>query len=838
MKKLLLHILFLMVILPGMSQGIINIGGTVTDTATSAPIANHAVTIVADSSGGWFYYHIVYTDINGSYRDTVITPVPGGSPGTLYVSTIDCQNYQHQVVLNYNPASYNFTVDFAICNFNTPCIANFTYNQFASRSFQFSDLSQTQGNPVTWDWNFGDGGTSTVQNPQHIYGAAGWHPVTLSISNNSGCSANIVKNVYAGDTTSTPVYLTISGTVTNSLTSIPMPGHAVTWGIDDTLVAPRTIYTDSNGFYTDSLLLSVGVISGNYYVWTQDCEYTEELSGSYNSFNYHLHQDFFLNCEINPPCQAKMKVSAAGILTVQFEDKSTGGVSSRVWNFGDGATSTTENPIHAYGSQGDFLVTLSTVNNITGCSNTTTKLIRLADSLLCNASFSFSNTQLPKTIQFQDLSYGSSNIRSWYFGDGDTSSLANPQHTFRKPGLYLVILSVGNFTTTCWQSYARPVLITDSLVPCQSGFTYTTSPVTGPKMVQFTDLSSGTPSQWLWEFGDGDSSALRYPIHSYAASGTYHVCLTISGNYCNSTFCQDVTIHDTVVYHQIYGQVFNGSFPATAGLAMIISSDTTGNYQPYVDVSPIDTNGVYFFTTVPGGVYYILATPSDSSGYLPTYFGNTITWEQTSPITLGTANNPYNINLAQSDQMTPGPGSASGQINMGKLKSSITDKINMVLLNAQGTPIGFTRVSTSGTFNFPSLAYGIYYMHAEMPGITSDYVKVTLSPGKPHADVVMTFSGKKILGIPEEATLLNRWLVYPNPVAALLTILLDLKHATNVNISIYNITGKMAASTQATLTRGVNRIEISTTSLPPGIYSLHINSGDGLFITTKLIKIN
>ena len=921
MKKILLPFLFLLLVLPAMSQGIVNITGTVTDTATGNPIPNHAVTITNDSTSVWFYNHIVYTDNSGVYRDTVVTAVPGGSPGVLFVRTIDCRNFQHQAVLNYNPANFNFTANFSICNSNIPCSANFTTLQQQSLKVQFTDAST--GGGTMRAWAFGDGATSNEMNPVHSYNMPGYYYVSLAIgalgttcyndtmvsiyvwdSLAGNCHAdflavpgvnttyifydqsggNIISwawnfddpasgpdnvsvlqnsshaytqtgtytpclTVHGADSTCfdirckpvvvgsvTPVYLCLSGTVINQVTSLPMPNHAVTWNFVDSLYGPRTVYTNSNGVYADSVMLPPGINSGTYYLWTQDCELFAQFTSTFNAPFLHPVQNFNLSCETILPCQAKMKVSAAGIMTAQFEDKSTGGVSSRTWDFGDGVTSTMENPVHTYGSQGDFLVTLSTVNNITGCTSTKLKSITFTDSLLCNASFTYSYTPDPKTIQFHDKSSGANGVRTWSFGDGDLSTLANPQHTYRHPGLYLVTLSVGNYTLTCWTAASAAVLITDSIVPCQSNFTYTTSPATGPKMVQFTDLSTGSPSQWQWDFGDGDSSVQRYPIHSYAAPGTYHVCLTIAGDYCASTFCQDLVIQDSLVFHQVYGQVFSGNFPLSAGLAMIISMDTTGTYQPFVDVFPVDSNGVYYFTMVPNGSYYILATPSDSTGYLPTYYGNTISWQQATLLTFGTASNPYNISLAQSDQMTAGPGSASGQLNMGKVNSSLTDKVNMLLLNAQATPIGFTPVSSSGAFSFPTLAYGTYYLHAEMPGVTSDYVMITITPEKPHADVVMTFTGNKIIGIGEETNPVNHWCAYPNPVADRLSINIDLKHASMAEVGIYNVTGNMVSGIQAQLNAGPNSIMISTAGLPPGIYALRLSSRDGLRLTTKLVK--
>ena len=1039
MKKILLQILFLVLVIPAMSQSLVSISGTVTDTATGNPIPNQAVFISNDSAGGWIYYQTVYSNSIGFFQDTV--PVPLNSLGTLFVRTIDCLNNQHQTVLNYSPANLSFTVNFLICHTPSPglpilstgsatgtsytntilhglvnpngsqtnvtfefgpttgygtfiscgpfngntlqtvtqtlgnllpgtlyhyringnngygnafgfdstfvtlpldslpvaitngatgitssgatmhglynpnghsctigiewglttsyggfsstgggsgfnyisdqatiyafppntivhyrafliyqggtitgadstfttlgsggCQSAFITYPISGTNYSYQFMNQSIGNISTFIWNFGDGQSQTITLPQspnitHTYSQPGTYIACLTIQGNDSSCFDVACDTIVVVPVGPQIYLSISGTVINPTLSTPMSNHPVTWGIVGPLTGPRTVYTNSDGNYADSLLLPPGITSGNYYVWTQDCQSVIEISGPFSQVtSYNLHQDFNLNCELNPPCQAKMKVSAAGLMTAQFEDKSTGGVTSRVWDFGDGNTSTSENPVHTYNSQGDYNVTLSITNNITGCSSTITNFIHFADSLLCNVGIGMTYTQNPRTIQFENMSSGGNGIQGWYFGDGDTTSIENPQHTFAHPGLYLVSLSIGNYSTPCWQNGVKTVLISDSIIPCQSMFNHTINPLINPKSVQFTDQSTGVPTQWQWDFGDGDSSALRFPIHTYATSGTYHVCLTISGNFCTSTYCQDIVVQDTVIYHQVYGQVFAGNFPVSAGQVMIISMDTTGTFQPYVEVFPLDSNGVYYFTLVPQGNYYILATPADSNGYLPTYFGNKSNWEQATLITLGTANNPYDINLVPSFQMIFGPGSMSGQINLGDLPTVMIDKVNMILLNADGKAIGFTKVSTAGTFAFPTLTYGTYYLHPEMPGVNSDYIKVILTIEKPHANVVMTYSGNRIIGISDDATLVNHYVVYPNPVIDNLTVRIDMSHGTKAEATVYNLTGQIVISAQVLLNAGNNDFVLSTASLPPGIYSLRIHSREGLILTNKLVK--
>ncbi len=742
MKKLLFPILFLLLVVPAMSQGLLLVNGTVTDLSNGNPIPNHAVIIHNDSTAGWYFYHTVYTNSSGYFSDSIAIQ-NGGTQGNLYVGTVDCQNYLNVQSFVYSPANTSFTATFAICYSNNPCQAAFNSQQQQPLVVNFYDSSV--GGQNFRQWSFGDGSTSGLMNPVHTYTQPGYYAVSLTIG-----------------ALGTPCYNTVTQTV---------------------------------------------------YVW---------------------------DSIIGGGCQAAFTLvpdSTAPFNTYQFIDQSAGNIVSWTWNFGDGMTSNLQNPVHIYAQQGIYGVCLTIQGADSACFDVTCDTLIVGVPPACHAAFTYYGDSLNSgnTLHFIDESTGNIVSWNWNFGDGNTSFEQNPVHTYAASGYYMVTLTVGSPNQACFDVTSDTVTI-GSGGGCQAYFSYATAPASGYSTVSFTDLSTGNPTSWLWSFGDGTSGTMQNPIHNYTSPGSYNVCLTIAGNNCTSTFCQIVVIQDSVNYHQIYGQVFEGNFPLPLGMAMIFSVDTNANYQPFVAVCPIDSNGVYYFTMVPDGNYYIMAIPFDSNGYLPTYYGNTISWEQATLISMGVENNPYNINLVPSDQMTPGPGSTNGQINLGDMYSSMMDKINMILLNEQGNAIGFTRVTSAGGFSFPTLAYGTYFLHAEMPGVTSDMVKIILTPENPHSDVVMTFSGNTIQGTRDEVTLANRWIAYPNPVIDNLTVNIDMKQGTKAGISVYNLTGQLVESSQITLTAGNNTVKVSVASLPDGIYTMRIFTQNGEILATKLVK--
>jgi hypothetical protein len=271
------------------------------------------------------------------------------------------------------------------------------------------------------------------------------------------------------------------------------------------------------------------------------------------------------------------------------------------------------------------------------------------------------------------------------------------------------------------------------------------------------------------------------------------------------------------------------------GMALIISLDSNLNYAPYIDICSIDSMGYYYFNAVPDGNYLIFAIPFDSNGYLPTYYGDVLNWAEATVITLGESNNPYNIHLIQSTSMPQGPGSVGGQVNIGNLKSSIMDKMIILLLDEGSHTISFDRVSESGSFTFQSMDYGTYYLYAEMAGITSDYVKVVLTPVKPQIDVVMTFEGKNILGINNMNQGMEAGVIYPNPATNKVNLTLNLQETVTLKVEIFNQRGQLSSSVTKSLDSGKNVLTLSVSELSPGFYTLRISSEKGINLSQKLL---
>ena len=127
----------------------------------------------------------------------------------------------------------------------------------------------------------------------------------------------------------------------------------------------------------------------------------------------------------------------------------------------------------------------------------------------------------PLVVNFTDLSGGNPNQWKWDLGNGTISFLKNPSVTYFTPGQYTIKLVIHNAAGSA-DSITKIQYITVNIQPTVN---FTGVPVTGcfPLPVQFTDQSSagsGSISVWQWDFGDGNSSALQNPAHTYTATAT------------------------------------------------------------------------------------------------------------------------------------------------------------------------------------------------------------------------------------------------------------------------------------------------------------------------------
>ncbi len=382
---------------------------------------------------------------------------------------------------------------------------------------QFKD--ESTGSPTSWLWTFGEGeGTSTEKNPSHIYNRAGEYTVTLTVSNANG-SSSATKTAYI------KVRTEVLQALFSASPTTPLVGETVQFK-DESIGSPTSwLWTFGEGEGTSTE-------KNPSHVYNRAGEYTVTLTVSNANGSSSATKTAYIKVRTEV-LQALFSASPTTPLvgeTVQFKDESIGSPTSWLWTFGEGeGTSTEKNPSHVYNRAGEYTVTL-TVSNIYGSSSATkTAYIKVRAEVL-EAQFSASPTTplVGETVQFKDESIGSPTSWLWTFGEGEgTSTEKNPSHIYSRVGEYTVTLTVSNANGSSSATKTAYIKVRTEVLEAQFSASPTT-PLVG-ETVQFKDESIGSPTSWLWTFGEGEgTSTEKNPSHIYNRAGEYTVTLTVS----------------------------------------------------------------------------------------------------------------------------------------------------------------------------------------------------------------------------------------------------------------------------------------------------------------------
>lgn len=417
-----------------------------------------------------------------------------------------------------------------------PPIANFSVNTTQvciGTSVTFTDLSTAGGSPITLrSWDFGDGNSSTLTNPQHTYSVPGTYTVTLVVTASNGQADPEVKLNYIVVNPLPTVSFTPSGngcTVPFSVTfaNSSQMGAEITYdwsfgnGQTSTDQTPSAVTYNSAGTYPVTLVV------------------TNTNTGCTNS----LTQDIVVS-----DYSANFTSSLEGCVgsSISFTDMSTVGTNSWNWNFGNGQTSSQQNPTNTFPTPGTYNVTLTAQNTTSGCSSTFNQDVTIHP--LPTPSFSANTTVgcSPLNVTFTNTS--ASGSFDWDFGNGSTFSGTNPpDQTYNVDGAYTVSLTMtdanGCTNTTTLNNYINVAAPTvqfsmDQYNGCE------------PLTVQFSESSSSPDPisdpiiSWTWNFGDGSPTVISQtpPPHAYN-EGVYSVTLTVvTQNGCTAS----LTYVDTI----------------------------------------------------------------------------------------------------------------------------------------------------------------------------------------------------------------------------------------------------------------------------------------------------
>ena len=213
-----------------------------------------------------------------------------------------------------------------------------------------------------------------------------------------------------------------------------------------------------------------------------------------------------------------------------------------LWDFGDNTPpqrAGISNILHTYAAAGTYNVNLTTDDiNFCNAPISISHTVRLADTV--RAGFETPDKGcVPYLASFSNTSLGGIDFL-WDFGDGSTSTNVNPTHLYAATGTYSVTLTATD-SSTCNRSdnYIFSIVVYD--IPA-AGFNFSPNPTKPNMAVEFNNFSTGA-SNYLWDFGDGQTSTLENPTHLYNATGTYKTCLVaFNAAGCTDTFCLDISV--------------------------------------------------------------------------------------------------------------------------------------------------------------------------------------------------------------------------------------------------------------------------------------------------------
>lgn len=522
---------------------------------------------------------------------TVFSPVKVYTvPGNYVIKLVNnfgacVDSMTRNIIVSPFPTVIFSTADTVACN--APFTVRFTNNSTGALSYQ---------------WYFGDGSSSTQINPVHTYTALGNYSVRLICTNIFGCSNSITKQDYIKIQLPVASILNLpqrgcapfSWTFTSAVTA-PEPTTGYIWNFGDgtTSTLPNPTHVFGPGTYNIQLIITTA--SG----CTDTTIFTNGIRAGVKP-----HANF-----------SATPLDVCAYLPVNFTDLSTGNVDEWLWDFGDGSTSTSQNPTHIYTDTGYFSIQLIVWNN--GCPDTL-KLIDYVHIKPPIASFSVAATcEEPFKRVFTDQSIGADEW-NWDFGDATTSTLQSPIHIYSTLGTYTITLLVRNLITGCSYTSTK----TERIISEYADFTATDTIICKTNTITFTAIGSDSAniSSYQWTFGDGGSGTGHSVSHNYTVSGFYDVTLIMTDlNGCIDTLTR-------LKFVRVNGPIAGFNIP-TSGFCLLSSVDFT-DLSVSDGIHPITqwiwrwgdgiidtlTSGPFQHTYATPGVYTVTLIVTDNNG--------------------------------------------------------------------------------------------------------------------------------------------------------------------------------------------------------------------------------
>lgn len=429
--------------------------------------------------------------------------------------------------------------------------------QFTRNGYEITFENDSEG-ATSYNWDFGDGENSNEEDPVHTYRADGMYEVTLVVSNGCG-SDTIRKNV------------NISNQPNANFTADVFEG-----------CVPMTVKLQ-NQSSTNTESVEWRIPGGNPSNTTEeDPEITFNNPGLYrvtliakNAFGEDTieKRDFIEVLDV-PEADYDFKLNG---FNIEFTQKTRYG-KEFIWEFGDGATSDLADPTHVYTDEGVYTVTL-TVRNICG-EDTYSRELTVTPRPVIEFSASATEICVGDTVYYMDNSSNNPTTWNWTFDGGDpaASTDQDPVVIYNTPGTYAVQLEASNQFGSNESTQSDYVTVYGDPMALFSAETNSTT-------VKLTNESEQIGTI-LWDFGDGETSNEKDPVHRYQHPGTYLITLTIQNACGESTYMTEVSVR----YRDI-DMVDLGPSPAPNPTSGLVTVGHNGQPSSSISIKVAGLNG-------------------------------------------------------------------------------------------------------------------------------------------------------------------------------------------------------------------------------------------------------
>ena len=249
--------------------------------------------------------------------------------------------------------------------------------------------------------------------------------------------------------------------------------------------------------------------------------------------------DYTIKVVAPPVADFSFRHTGCATDSIRFLDASNGNGQSIVkwkWDFDDGTSEATANPLKYYTNPKTYNVKLTSINDI-GCFADITKVLTLAPPPVAKFGF-FPQTCVNNAITFTDSSTAAAgNIAKWHwnFGNGDSivnSSNAPVAATYKSAATYTTSLQVEN-TDGCKSAISAQTITVHPTPSVSFDMPGVCVPSGLAQFSNFSTISDGTDAalSYLWNFGDGETSTVKNPTHPYKTGGTTTVTLKVKSTF-------------------------------------------------------------------------------------------------------------------------------------------------------------------------------------------------------------------------------------------------------------------------------------------------------------------